>query len=238
MVFCESKTGIEEIAKYTNIGEHKLRILPMFGGCVTKQQISEENGEKILFKYGLKKEKFYFYPAQFWAHKNHRNLVQAFARVQKKYPELKLVLSGSDKGNRDYIEQIIKDLDLMSYVVFLGFVPLEELYCMYKYATALVMASHFGPTNMPPIEAMEIGCPVACSDLGGHHEILGDAAVYFDSYDYNTISDAMENVYMENNEYRKRILSRRSITIYSEEKALMTLDKLLIEASDVRSNWK
>lgn len=238
MVFCESRAGIEEVAKYTNIGEHKLRIFPMFGGSVTQQNITEEDSRKVLTKYGLKKGEYFFYPAQFWAHKNHRNLILSFSKVHDMFPDLKLVLSGSDKGNRPYIEHIITESGLNNKVIFLGFVPIEELYCMYKYAAALVMASHFGPTNMPPIEAMTIGCPVACSDLEGHREILGDAACYFDSYDRDSMTKAMIDIFEHQEEYRMKILERYSETNYTEEKSMKILDNLLKEVVEIRNNWE
>lgn len=237
MVFCESKTGLEELTKYTNIGEHKLRILPMFGGSVTHQILSDEEGTSILNKYGLEKRKYYFYPAQFWAHKNHRNLVRAFAKAKEVCHELKLVLCGSDKGNKFYIENIVAECGVQNDVVFLGFVSIKELYCMYKYSTGLVMASYFGPTNMPPIEAMEIGCPVACSNLGGHHEILGDAAVYFDANDLGSMVDGLISLYINNDTYKRKIESQRSLSLYTEHNAIKTLENLLSEVVELRSSW-
>lgn len=237
MVFCESESGRKELIRYTNIGEHKIRIFPLFGGNVTTIKIKEKEINKILDFYGLKKYSYFFYPAQFWAHKNHYNLIKGFVQILHQYPEIKLVLSGADKGNKDYIESLIKDLHMTENVVFLNFVPTETLYCMYKYATALVMASHFGPTNMPPIEAMEIGCPVICSDLGGHHEILDDAAIYFNSYDITAITNAMFCVIENNDFYRTKILKQKNVSIYSQKMAMPTLECLLKEVINIRSNW-
>ena len=55
----------------------------------------------------------------------------------------------------------------------------EEIASFYKHALALVMPSYLGPTNIPLIEAREFNCPVLCSDLDGHKEILGSEAIYF-----------------------------------------------------------
>lgn len=237
MIFCESETGKKEIMQYTNIGEHKIRIFPMFGGSVTMVQLSNDKAHEILESYDLQKHKYFFYPAQFWAHKNHVGLIKAYAKVLEKYPDFKLVLSGSDKGNKDYIKSIISELGIEKKVVFLGFVPIETLYCMYKHATALVMASHFGPTNMPPIEAMEIGCPVACSDLGGHREILADAASYFDSYDVNSIFGALTDIIENNNRYRDLITTQKIDSSYSNRCAMPKLEELLTEVVNIRLNW-
>ncbi len=237
MVFCESQTGKKELMDYTNIGEHKIRVLPMFGGSVTTVQLSDEKANEILKFYNLQENTFFFYPAQFWAHKNHVGLIKAYAKVLEKYPGYKLVLSGSDKGNKEYIKAIISELGIEENVVFLGFVPIETLYCMYKHATALIMASHFGPTNMPPIEAMEIGCPVACSDLGGHREILGDAACYFDSYNVDSIKDSLFEMIENNTNYRAKIQEQKKETLYLPQRAIPVLDKLLGEVITIRENW-
>ena len=238
MIFCESEAGKKEIVQYTNIGEHKIRVFPLFGGGVTTVKLSDEEGHEILQSLELKEKEYFFYPAQFWAHKNHVGLVKAFAEIVDKYPNFKLVLSGSDKGNKNYVKSIISELGISDRVIFLGFVPIETLYCMYKYATALVMASHFGPTNMPPIEAMEIGCPVVCSDLGGHREILGEAASYFNSYDVESIKDSLLEVIENFIIYRDRILKQYQETLYLPAKTIQKLDQLLLEVKSIRENWE
>ncbi len=238
MVFVDSNSGKEELLRYTRIGDHKIRVFPLFGGSVSNVVLNESDGLRIIKNYGLEEHKFFFYPAQFWAHKNHFNLIKAFAMFLVKHPEMRLVLSGSDKGNRGYIESLINQLNISDKVIFLGFVPIETLYCMYKYSCALVMASHFGPTNMPPIEAMEIGCPVACSDIGGHREILGDAASYFNSFDIASIFNSMTDIIDNNDYYRTKIVERQNKTKYKFETAMPALSQLLSEVVAIRENWK
>lgn len=237
MVLCDSETGKEELLKYTLIGEHKIRILPIFAGEVSTLNVPSDKTEKVLSEYGLEKNRYFFYPAQFWAHKNHYNLVRAFAAFLSNHQDYKLVLSGSDKGNKDYIKELISNIGIQKKVIFLGFVPIETLFCMYKNATALVMASHFGPTNMPPIEAMEIGCPVLCSDLGGHREILGDSAVYFNSMSIESIEEGMKEIVKNHNQYVEKILKQKSVSLYNAEKSMDRLNSLLVEVAEVRNNW-
>src|SRR5207253_1351991 len=56
------------------------------------------DGNAIREKYGIKGE-FLFYPAQFWAHKNHVNLLHALRLLHDEHSlELRLVLTGSDQG--------------------------------------------------------------------------------------------------------------------------------------------
>ena len=42
------------------------------------------------------------------------------------------------------------------------------------------MPSYFGPTNIPPLEAMALGCPVAVSNKYAMPEQVGDAGLLFD----------------------------------------------------------
>lgn len=238
MVFCESEAGKKEIVKYTHVNEKRIRVIPLFASNVVSIRVDDNFTNKTLEKYNITKEKYLFYPAQFWAHKNHYNLIQACMEVLNKYTNYKLILCGSDKGNKEYYCRMIKEMGLDKYIHVLNFLSNEELYVLYKNAAALVMASHFGPTNMPPIEAMEIGCPVVCSDLEGHREILGDAAVYFDPLDVNSMVKAFCTIIEDNETYRSKIKSRLESNIFNSDEALFRMNSYLLEAVNIRNCWQ
>lgn len=239
LIICESETGKEELIKYTNIGEHKIRVMPMFAGEVSSLKVSDEQMNHILQAEGLGRSRYFYYPAQFWAHKNHVGLLRAFSEFKKNHGgDYKLVLSGSNKGNVDYIKNLIREYNLEKDVVLLGFVSEETVYTLYKNATCLIMASHFGPTNMPPIEAMELGCPVICSDLGGHREILGDNAIYFNSYDFYSICKAMNTMVENLNVFKEKIEQQKQKTIFNADFAMKRMKEIMHEVVNIRSNWE
>ena len=68
------------------------------------------------------------------------------------------VFSGSDKGNLSYIKKLSKDLEISKNIKYLGFIDESELPILYKNAISLVMPSYFGPTNIPPLEALPCPC--------------------------------------------------------------------------------
>jgi glycosyltransferase involved in cell wall biosynthesis len=148
-----------------------------------------------------------------------------------------LVLCGSDKGNLKYINTTIHKLGLTDFVLFLGFISNEEMYALYYNATALIMASWFGPTNMPPIEAMEIGCPVICSDIAGHSEILGDAALYFDPFDDNSLIHAMNEMTGKYEEFKRRIGDQNSKSIFKIENSMKLINRNMKRVAIIRRNW-
>lgn len=237
LTICESETGKSELIRYINLGHHKIRVLPIFAGGVSSLNVSEERMKSLLGQIGVERHKYFYYPAQFWAHKNHVGLLKAFREFRKTMQGYKLVFSGSDMGNKAYIVRKAQELDLIEDVIFLGFIPEESVYALYKNTICLVMASHFGPTNMPPIEAMELSCPVACSDLGGHHEILGDNAVYFNSFDYKSIYQAMLEIVKNRKKWAEKIEAQNKISIFKSKYAMKRFNEILSEAVVIRENW-
>ncbi|MBC7804131.1 MAG: glycosyltransferase family 4 protein [Candidatus Parcubacteria bacterium] len=121
---------------------------------------------------------YLLYPAQFWPHKNHVNLLAAL-RVLKERDGIEpvLVLVGSDKGNRSFVERKAAEWGLQRQVRILGFVSESDLFQLYRQAAALTYVSFGGPENLPPLEAFAIGCPVLAARVEGAPEQLGDAAL-------------------------------------------------------------
>ena len=237
LVFAESEAGKQELMKYTPLGEHKIRVVPIFGGGLIELNVSNETIAKVLNKWNLKKAEYFLYPAQYWAHKNHVGLLNGFAQYLYEYPNTKLILCGSDKGNKSYILETIKNLGIEANVVVCGFVSDEELSALYRNAKALVMASYFGPTNMPPIEAMDFGIPVVCSDIDGHKEILGEAGIYFDAMNYESIKNALVEVSRHREKYVDLIAEQNKKSKFKINHALTCIDQYLKEACIIRSTW-
>ncbi len=109
-------------------------------------------------------ERYIFYPAQFWRHKNHSTLIFALRYLNEKHPNIKLYLSGSDKGTRGDIENLVETLGLKSNVKFLGFVSDDEMGGLYQHAELTVFPSILGYTNLPPLESLLHETPVLVSD--------------------------------------------------------------------------
>lgn len=127
------------------------------------------------------RERFVFYPARGWPHKNHVRLVEAVRLLRRDEPGLRLVLTG---GGLESLGA------LPDWVEVRGLVPLAELRRLYREAALLLFPSLYEGFGLPPLEAMASGCPVAASDAGSLREICGEAAVLFDPYDPQAIAAA------------------------------------------------
>ena len=133
---------------------------------------------------GRPREPFLLYPANAWKHKNHARLFDAFSQVRRERPELRLVLTGSGHER----------LTLPDGAESSGHVTLDELVDLYRSAAALVYPSLYEGFGIPCVEAMACGCPVAASNVASLPEVCGEAAVYFDARDADSIADGIRSV--------------------------------------------
>ncbi|MDX9781591.1 MAG: glycosyltransferase [Bacteroidales bacterium] len=226
MVICESEAGKKEAIDYLKINKERIRILPLFPTKVISENLTPIKPEKI-----DEKCVFIHYPAQFWAHKNHYNLILAFMGVLENYPDIKLILTGSDQGNKTYIKETINKLNLSNSIIDLGFITLSELKWLYLHSKGLVMPTLIGPTNMPPLEALALGCPVAITDLPGHREQLGDNAIYFNPLDTKDIGNAIQLLIDNKTE-------RKPLKVPTVEANMKLLDNFFGELKSIRQLWK
>lgn len=134
---------------------------------------------------------FLFYPAQFWSHKNHIAILNTIKKLSDMNIDFCAIFTGSDQGNKKYVIDKINDMGLNHKVKIIGYVPYETLAYIYKKAFALVFPTYFGPDNLPPLEAMALGCPAIVSDVSGAREQYGDSALFFDPKDYNSLGEAL-----------------------------------------------
>ena len=241
LVFAESEAGKDELLKYTMMNADRIHVVPIFPGECSTMDVTPQDQKDILDKMGLQKNKYFYYPSQFLAEKNHITVLKAFCKFSQSHPDYKLVFTGASSkllfGTLDYIKSEADKLGLLDRVVFAGFIDIKKVSCLYRNASAHIMASFVGPTNMPPLEAMFVGCPVICSDLSGHKEEMGDAAIYFDAIDCNQLAESMEKLVKNRDLYLQRIEKRSKDCQFTVENALRSINEGFIKAARIRSTW-
>ena len=112
--------------------------------------------------------------------KNFSRLIEAF----KDIPEAKLYIVGS--YNRVFSEKN-NIAGSTENIKFLGRVNDDELIRLYQTASCFIFPSIYEGFGLPPLEAMACGCPVLASDIPVEREVCGDAALYFNPYDVQSI---------------------------------------------------
>lgn len=238
-VITGTSRGKQEIQSFYQVASERIEICPFPTPNFALKHESLSFDKDLFFeKYNLPPV-YFFYPAQFWPHKNHFALLNALKILDKKYHiNASLVLTGSDKGNAGYITNLIERLGLGNKVHVLGFIPQVDLACLYQFALALVFPSYFGPDNLPPLEAFALGCPVIAADVPGASEQLGEAALLVKPNDVNHIALAMKRVYEDAN--LRHELSQKGLTrgkVWTTDDYVNKMLSLLDEFEPIRGCW-
>jgi glycosyltransferase involved in cell wall biosynthesis len=116
------------------------------------------------------------------SHKNFKTLIAAFDLIRDRIPHDLIVV-----GQRGGFMNSDPDLGSLASlqngrVRFTGHVSDSELRRYYRGADAFVLPSIYEGFGSPVVEAMALGCPVACSNIASLPEVAGDAALFFDPF--------------------------------------------------------
>jgi glycosyltransferase involved in cell wall biosynthesis len=186
LVIAPSEHSKELLNDRIGVPAERIRVIPH---GVDRERFSPGPGPR---------EPFLVYPADFYPHKNHDRLLEAFALIRRGRPELRLVLAG--RG--------LERLQPAPGVEARSRVSPDELVELYRTAAALVFPSLHETFGLPPLEAMASGCPVVCSNVGSLPEVCGDAARYFDPASPEEIAAAILEVLAAPNELTAAGLAR------------------------------
>jgi glycosyltransferase involved in cell wall biosynthesis len=198
LVLVDSQAGRDDVLRfYSNlIDEERIRIMPYYPPIKERAPPDAQELVRVRTKYGLP-ERYFFYPAQFWPHKNHALIVQAVKRIADESGEkVAVVFTGSYwsyimASNFKEVMGLAGRLGIAERVRYLGSVPDADMAALYTLSAGLVMPTFFGPTNIPPLEAWHFGRPVITSDIRGVREHIGDAGLLIDPRSPQALAEAM-----------------------------------------------
>lgn len=201
-VFIGTEVGKKQIVEFYNKQSKDIEVVPFPAFVHVYDNIVEEKPVALA---GI--VEFFFYPAQFWPHKNHVCILDALKILKNEGLESKVVFSGSDQGNMEYIKNYAKSIGVLGNCVFLGFVSNNEIKYLYQNCISLIFSSHNGPDNLPPLEAFVNDCPVICSNYPGAFDQLGDSVHIFPSDSPSSLAKAM--IKLSNDEtYRVELVEK------------------------------
>jgi glycosyltransferase involved in cell wall biosynthesis len=173
-ILCESTYVKEDVRRFFGARADKISVIPappiLVSGLDTRTEDPSSG----------RSERYVFYPAQFWPHKNHMRLVEAFARVADLYPDCLLVLTGEQRGEFAAVFKRVHVLGLSERVRHVGHVDRGRLADLYRNAAMVVIPTLFESISIPVYEAFASGTPVCASNILALPEQIGDAGLLFD----------------------------------------------------------
>ncbi|MEA2979507.1 MAG: hypothetical protein QOF09_1330 [Alphaproteobacteria bacterium] len=203
-VLAESEVGKADVLRFYGdyIDEDRIRILPLHPPIDGKAPPDPQELTRVRAKYALP-ERYFFYPAQFWSHKNHALILHAIKLIADETGEVvPVVFCGAYSDylralNFKEVVALAMKLGIADRVRYLGRTPDEDMAALYTLSIGLVMPTFFGPTNIPPLEAWHFGRPVITSDIRGMREQIGDAGLLIDPRSPQALAAAMKQLWQD-----------------------------------------
>ena len=112
----DSELGKQQVIESYGVVGSRIKVLPFIA---PPHDASAVTALDLDARYSLP-AKFFFYPAQFWKHKNHKRFVRAVAKVKASCQDIHVVLVGSKKNGYDSVCRLVDELDLAGNISFLG----------------------------------------------------------------------------------------------------------------------
>lgn len=156
--------------------------------------ILEDTIFRTLSRFKLKYKKYILFVGAIEPKKNIGRLIDAFSGLDT---DMQLIIVGKKgwlwESEIGKIQAIFGE-NFSRKVRLLEYLPKQDLIYLYKGAFCFVFPSLYEGFGLPPLEAMNLGCPVITSNISSLPEVCGDAALYIDPYSSDSIRNALEKL--------------------------------------------
>lgn len=235
-ILVDSKIGKEDVLNcYPATDPKKIVILPFLPPSYLNLKLTIKQADRLLASYKLPGN-FFYYPAKFWRHKHHKELVGALKICHDQGYLFSLVFTGTGAAEFNTLPKVLKqvhDLELDQYVYYLGYIEDEDIVsALYKRSLALTMPTNFGPTNIPVLEAWAIGTPVIYSSVRGCKEQLGNAGISVEPTNSSAWAAAMIKI-SKSEKLRESLINRgkKRLNLWTSKDFTSTVTKLISEVN-------
>ncbi len=174
-----SESTAREIHKYFGIDREKITVT----GAGHEHVLAVEPEPSILQKHGLDSRGYLLAVSSLNPNKNFQAILRAMQLAEVRVP---LVIAG---GTNPRVFEGSDGLEhLPDNALHVGRVSDGELRALYENALGFVYPSFYEGWGLPPGEAMLLGCPVICSHTTSLPEVGGQAVLYCDPADDESIA--------------------------------------------------
>lgn len=188
----------EEIKEHLKISAEKIHVIK--NGFKKQNLGKSENGKKIAGG------EYIFAIGTIEPRKDYPTLIKAMSKISEIFPNLKLVIAGSDGWGIEAFDAATAKYDPDNKIIRLGYVDEQTRADLLAGAEVLVYPSLYEGFGLPLLEAMSAGIPVVSTDVGSIPEVAGDAAVLVPAKSSNALAGAILDV-LESDEVRKHLIA-------------------------------
>lgn len=204
-IITDSENSKKDIIKLLGVSGKKITVIPLAAGRQFKS-LKKADRKKFEKRFVFAGNSFLLFVSTIQPRKNLDALLKAFALLKNKGRKEKLVVAGEKGWKTKSVFDLVKSLGLEKDVVFLGFVQEKKLVELYNFARVFIYPSFYEGFGLPPLEAMQCGCPVITSNNSSLPEVVGKAAILINPNDEKEIAMQIERV-LTDNKLRGRMVS-------------------------------
>jgi len=161
LIIVDTKKKVDDLIKYYNCYDKKIKIIPLNPNISKSKSPDFNSCSENIKNYINSSKEYFFYPAQYWSHKNHYYILEALKILNEKYgKKVNFIFTGHKKNNFDYLNKKTKEFNLESQISFFEYVKDEDIKILYENCKGLVYPSLIGYACLPLYEAFYFEKPV------------------------------------------------------------------------------
>lgn len=219
------KRLIEEADHIIAVSENtKMDIVELLGTDPTKISVIHHGYKSITNPAPQLFDKYILYVGERKGYKNFLPWLSAITPLLSLYPNLKIVCTGNGFSKAE--QSLFNKWNITDRLVHISAND-TQLASLYKHALCFVFPSLYEGFGIPILEAFNNGCPVCLSKASCFPEVAGDAALYFNPCDaqsmYDTLKEVIDNATLRDELRRKG----------SERGSEFTLERMVEKTCDV-----
>jgi glycosyltransferase involved in cell wall biosynthesis len=177
-------------------GDHANRVHVTPFASFVERDLASVDADEVRARYGLP-GRYFICTNQFWAHKNHRVLIEALGRIPADRDLPPVVLTGKEQDYRDpdyapSVRRLAAALGVEHRLRFLGFIPRADQLSLSQGAVCVIQPSLCEGWSTVVEDAKAMGRHVLASDIAVHREQLETSADFFAPHDAGALAALIE----------------------------------------------
>ncbi len=178
-----------------------LQFVSQVDHALTRPNTEGAQAEELRISYGIA-GKFFYFPSQFWKHKNHATLFEAVRVARKTIKDILVVCSGAmhDYRHADHVDTLKRFIDkngLAQNIKLLGLIEYSHVFFLMRHSLAILNPSLFEGWSSTVEEAKSLGKGLILSDINVHREQSPPQTHYFDSNNPSELADILVSLWQE-----------------------------------------
>jgi len=193
------------------------RVKTVYPGATIIPRADRAQVDAARQKHGIRSD-FILFVGAIEPRKNLARLFEAFG-ISGLHRDLELVLVGPKGWHTKEIFATWESLPCRRKIRWLDYVEDADLAALYSGAAFFAYPSLLEGFGLPILEAMSVGCPILTSNVSSMPEVAGDAAIYVDPLDVDSIANGMRRL-ADDSDLRKALaeLGQKRVKLFSWER--------------------